>query len=175
MVPPAERHYPTAASILDFRLRLANRCKVFPISALFRALILDFKLRLANRCKVLPVYALLRASILEFTARLENRCMVVPVYALLRTSILDFRVELGNRCSIIVVTVENGPPAMAVAATRSASDSILRCRKGEWLACSGRSGSDLLRPILFFFVAMTFRIRFYFSLSQRRMARLLRP
>ena len=163
------------ASILDFRPRLGNRCMLFPVNTLFRASILDFRPELGNRCRVLPVYALQRAVILDFRPRLGNRCMVLPVYALLRTSILDFRVELGNRCSIIVVTVENGPPAMAVAATRSASDSILRCRKGEWLACSGRSGSDLLRPILFFVVAMTFRIRFYFSLSQRRMARLLRP
>ncbi|MDD6113302.1 MAG: hypothetical protein PUB70_03130 [Bacteroidales bacterium] len=65
----------------------------------------------------MPVYALLRASILDFKARFANRCRVLPVYALLRASILDFRVELGNRCSIIVVTVENGPPAAAVAAT----------------------------------------------------------
>ena len=163
------------ASILDFRPELGNRCKLFPVNTLFRASILDFRPRLGNRCKDFPVYPLFRASILDFKARPANRCMVLPVYALLRTSILDFRVELGNRCSIIVVTVENGPPAMAVAATRSASDSILRCRKGEWLACSGRSGSDLLRPILFFVAATTFRVRFYFSLSQRRMARLLRP
>ena len=120
----------------------------------------------------MPVYALQRAVILDFRPRLGNRCKLFPVNTLFRASILDFRVELGNRCSIIVVTVENGPPAMAVAATRSASDSILRCRKGEWLACSGRSGSDLLRPILFFVVAKensppaaavaatTFRVRF---------------
>ena len=30
------------ASILDFRARLANRCKVFPVYALLRAAILDF-------------------------------------------------------------------------------------------------------------------------------------
>ena len=30
MVPPADRHDPTVASILDFRPRLANRCKLFP-------------------------------------------------------------------------------------------------------------------------------------------------
>ena len=73
--------------------------------------------KLGNRCKVMPVYSLLRAAILDFKARLANRCMVLPVYALQRATILDFRVELGNRCSIIVVTVENGPPATAVAAT----------------------------------------------------------
>ena len=32
--PPAERHYHSAASILNFRARLANRCKVFPVYAL---------------------------------------------------------------------------------------------------------------------------------------------
>ena len=64
--------------------------------------------------------------------------MVLPGNALQRAVILDFRPELGNRCSIIVVTVENGPSVMDVAAT-------------------------------------SFRVWFYSSLSQRRMARLLRP
>ena len=45
----------------------------------FRAVILDFRPRLANRCKVLPVFTLLRASILDFEPRLENRCKVLPV------------------------------------------------------------------------------------------------
>ena len=151
------------ASILDFRARLANRCKLFPVSALFRASILDFRPELGNRCRVLPVYALLRAVILDFRPRLGNRCMLLPVYALLRASILDFRPRLANRCNTIVVAVENGPPAMAVAATTFrvrfysslpqrrtarllrpspqrpyASDSNFRCREGEWFR--------LLRP-----------------------------
>ena len=70
------------------------------------------------------------------------------------------------------------PPAVAVAATRSAFDSNLRSREEEWFrlqrpwrqrgplpilifvaakgngsACSSRHGSDLPRPILFFVVA----------------------
>ena len=60
---------------------------------------------------------LLRASILDFKPKLANRCKLFPVYTLLRASILDFRAKLANRCSIIVVTVEYGPPATAVAAT----------------------------------------------------------
>ncbi|MDY2707427.1 MAG: hypothetical protein SOV31_06815 [Candidatus Cryptobacteroides sp.] len=43
------------ASILDFRPRLANRCKVFPGNAHKCASILDFRPRLANRCKLFPV------------------------------------------------------------------------------------------------------------------------
>ena len=43
------------ASILDFRLRLGNRCRVWPVYALQRASILDFKPKLANRCKLFPV------------------------------------------------------------------------------------------------------------------------
>ena len=39
------------ASILDFRARLGNRCKVFPVYTLFRASILDFMAKLENRCK----------------------------------------------------------------------------------------------------------------------------
>ncbi|MCI7750402.1 MAG: hypothetical protein MSH61_08625, partial [Bacteroidales bacterium] len=74
--------------------------------------------RLANRCKVLPVYALLRASILDFRPRLENRCMVFPISGLLRASILDFKARLGNRCSVLAAAVRNGPPTVAVAATR---------------------------------------------------------
>ena len=45
----------------------------------FRAVILDFRLRLGNRCKVLPVFTLFRASILDFRPRLANRCKLFPV------------------------------------------------------------------------------------------------
>ena len=91
------------ASILDFRPRLGNRCKVLPVYALLRALILDFRAKLENRCRVLPVYALLRASILDFRAKLENRCKVFPVYTIFRALILDFRARLGNRCKVLPV------------------------------------------------------------------------
>ncbi|MCI7749879.1 MAG: hypothetical protein MSH61_05955 [Bacteroidales bacterium] len=99
MVSPADRRRNArSASILDFRARLANRCKDFPVYVLQRASILDFRARLANRCKDFPVYALQRASILDFRARLGNRCKVLPVYPLFRASILDFRARLANRC-----------------------------------------------------------------------------
>ena len=91
------------ASILDFRLKLENRCRVFPGNAFQRASILDFKPRLGNRCKVFPVYTLFRASILDFKPRLGNRCKVLPVYALLRSSILDFKPRLENRCKVFPV------------------------------------------------------------------------
>ena len=45
------------------------------------------------------------------------------------------------------------PPAAAVAATRSASDSNFRSCKGEWPACSGRRRNGLQHPILFFVAA----------------------
>ena len=118
--------------------KLGNRCKVLPVYAILHAAILDFRPRLGNRCKVLPGNVLLRASILDFRPRLGNRCKVLPGNDPRAAVILDFRPRLGNRCSTIVVAVENGPPAMAVAAT-------------------------------------TFRVRFYSSLPQRRMARLQRP
>ena len=79
------------ASILDFKAKLANRCRVLPVYTLFRASILDFKAKLGNRCKDFSVYPLLRASILDFRARLGNRCKVFPVYGHSRASILDFR------------------------------------------------------------------------------------
>ena len=96
---------------------LGMTCAVFPVYTLLRASILDFRPELANRCKVFPVYGHLRASILDFRRELANQCKDFLVYPLFRPSILDFKPRLANRCSIIVVTVENGPPAMAVAAT----------------------------------------------------------
>ena len=45
------------------------------------------------------------------------------------------------------------PPATVVAATRSASDSNLRCGKEEWPACSWLSDKDLPRPNLIFVAA----------------------
>ena len=125
-----------AIVILDFSPRLENRCKLFPVKALLRALILKFKPRLENRCKLFPVYTLFRASILDFKPKLENRCKDFLVSGLLRASILDFRPRLENRCSAISATVRNGPPAVVVAATRSASDSILRCAEKNGSACS---------------------------------------
>ena len=89
------------ASILDFKPKLANRCRVFPVSAIFHASILDFRARLANRCKLFPVSALLRASILDFRARLANRCRVFPVYIIFRAVILDFRPRLANHCRVL--------------------------------------------------------------------------
>ena len=91
------------ASILDFRPELGNRCKDFPVNTLFRASILDFRARLGNRCKDFPVYPLVRASILDFKPKLANRCKLFPVYTLFRASILDFRPELGNRCKVFPV------------------------------------------------------------------------
>ena len=67
---------PLTASILDFRGRLANRCKVFPVYALLRASILKFKPRFENRCKVFPGNSPKAASILDFMPRLANRCKV---------------------------------------------------------------------------------------------------
>ena len=64
------------ATILDFKPKLANRCKDCPGLALLCAAILDFKPKLANRCKVFPGNILFRAAILEFRHRLENRCKV---------------------------------------------------------------------------------------------------
>ena len=130
------------ASIHDFRAKLENRCKVLPVYALLRASILDFKPRLENRCKLFPGNILLRASILDFKPKLGNRCKLFHDYTLLRASIHDFRLRLGNRCSTIVVAVENGPTATAVAATIFRVRFKFLCSKEEWPACSGRSGNE---------------------------------
>ncbi|MGM9744677.1 MAG: hypothetical protein ACI3Y3_05675, partial [Candidatus Cryptobacteroides sp.] len=50
-----------------------NRCKDFPIYAFFRAMILDFRPRLANRCRV--EWFRLQLSLLQRgMARLQHRC-----------------------------------------------------------------------------------------------------
>ena len=79
---------------------LGINARFLPVYALLRASILDFKARLANRCKVLPVYALLCASILDFKPRLGNRCRVFHGNALHRAVILDFGLRLGNHCMV---------------------------------------------------------------------------
>ena len=79
------------AVILDFKPRLANRCKLFPDYTLLRASILDFRVKLANRCMLFPVYPLFRAAILDFRGQFGNHCMVMPVYALFCAAIRDFR------------------------------------------------------------------------------------
>ena len=89
----------------------------FPRLRLSCAVILDFKPRLANRCKVFPVYGHLRAVILDLRGSIWESLHGLPGNSLVAAAILDFRARLANRCSIIVVTVENGPPATAVAAT----------------------------------------------------------
>ena len=57
MVSPADRNFPTAASILDFGARLENRCRVFHGNAFQRASILDFEARLENRCSAFAAAA----------------------------------------------------------------------------------------------------------------------
>ena len=99
MVSPADRRRNArSASILDFRARLANRCKDFPGTSPMAASILDFRARLANRCKDFPGNNPKSASILDFRARLANRCKDFPGTSPMAASILDFRPKLGNRC-----------------------------------------------------------------------------
>ncbi len=122
---------------------------------------------LGDRCRECPGLALVLQRFPISWGEPGNCCKVYPVYTLFRASILDFRPRLGNRCSVIAAAVRNGPPATSVAAKRfsvrfysslpqkrtarllrpsphrpSASDSILRCRKEEWPACSVRSGDE---------------------------------
>ncbi|MDY2706376.1 MAG: hypothetical protein SOV31_01405 [Candidatus Cryptobacteroides sp.] len=81
MVSHADRRRKArAASILDFRPRLGNRCRFLPGNDLQRAVILDFKPRLGNRCSAITAAAKngppAAPSLLQLrTARLQhNRC-----------------------------------------------------------------------------------------------------
>ena len=102
-----------------------------PGKGLVAAAIPDFRGSIWQLLQGFPENCPGAAAILDFRPRLGNRCKVLPVYALLPASILDFRARLANRCSTIVATTMNGPPATAVATTRSVSDPILRYLKEE--------------------------------------------
>ena len=118
-------------SILDFGPELGNHCKVLPVYAILRASILDFRLKLENRCRVFPGNIPKAASILDFMPRLENRCKVFPGNSPKAASILDFMPRLENHGKYCRWQRRMVSPAAAVAATMSASDSILRCREEE--------------------------------------------
>ena len=148
---------------------------------LLRASILDFRGRLANRCKVLPVYALLRASILDFRLKLENRCRVFPGNAFQRASILDFMPRLANRCSFLPGNASCTAVILDLRGSIWESLQHHRSCSEELPACSARRGNELPRPILIFVAAKEngfacnvrggydVRVRFYSSLPQREM------
>ena len=92
------------ASILDFKLKLANRCSAEVKTGVIRASILYFKPRLANRCSKEVKTRAIRASILDFRPRLGNRCSIEVRFRYFRASIRDFRPRLANRCSKEVKT-----------------------------------------------------------------------
>ena len=119
--PHAEHPRQDMSSTRDERV-LGDVLRMHAEDRLLPASILDFRAKLENQCKVFPVYTLLRASILDFWPRLANRCRVLPVYALIRASILDFRARLGNRCSTIVATTMNCPACSIVVKRRQGQD-----------------------------------------------------
>ena len=49
-----------------------------PVYDLLRASILDFRAKLENHCKVMPVYALLRAVILDFRVSIYESLQGFP-------------------------------------------------------------------------------------------------
>ena len=75
---------------------------------LLRASILDFRGRLANRCKVLSRNSPKAASILDFMPRLANRCSFLPGNALHRAVILDLRGSIWE--SLQVFAWKRPPP-----------------------------------------------------------------
>ena len=119
--------------------------------------------------------------------KLGNRCKDMPVYALLRAAILDFRVELGNRCklfpvntlfraSILDFRVELGNRCSIIVVTVENGLSAMAVvattfRVRFYFSLSQRR---IVSPAVAV-AAATFCIRFYFSLPQRRIARLQRP
>ena len=112
MVSPADRRRKArAASILDFKPRLGNRCRFLPGNVLGSAVILDLRGSIWESLQGLPGNALVTAAILDFKPRLGNRCMVLRGNDLQRAVILDFKPRLENRCCAITAVAKNGPPA----------------------------------------------------------------
>ena len=72
--PHAKHPRQDASSTRDERVLGGDVLRMRAEDRLIRASILDFRAKLENRCRVLPVYALIRASILDFKPKLENRC-----------------------------------------------------------------------------------------------------
>ena len=108
-------------------LRIDAGFCLFTPSCVHRFLISGDKL--GNRCKVFPVSDLLRAAIRDFMGKLGNHCMLFPVSGLLCAVIPDFRGQTWE------------------------SMQRPRCFSVEWPAYSGRSGNEVLRPILIFVAA----------------------
>ena len=112
-------------------------------------MILDFRPKLGNRCKVFPVYTLFRASILDFRPRLGNRCkggMVSPTAAVATTrSVSDSNLrsckEEWPACRGCRDNDLPRPILFFVAARKNGS------------ACSGCRDNDVSRPILIFVAA----------------------
>ena len=92
------------ASILDFKLKLANRCSKEVKTGAIHASILDFRPRLANRCSKEVKSRAIRASIPDFKPRLANRRSKQVKRGAIRASIPDFMPRVANRCSAKVKT-----------------------------------------------------------------------
>ena len=89
--------------ILDFKLRLTNRCSQEAKTRVNRAVILDFRPRLANRCSAEVKTGVIRASIPDFKPRLANRCSqkvktmaIPPAQGLEHCAAAAGRLGLGN-------------------------------------------------------------------------------
>ena len=149
------------ASILKFKPRFENRCKVFPGNSPKAASILDFIHRLANQCSFLPgnasctaVILDLRGSIWESLQHHRSCSEELPACSARRGN------DLPHPILIFVAAKENGfacsgrggydvrvrfysslpqrrmvPPAVVVAATRSASVLFFVVAKKNGFAC----------------------------------------
>ena len=78
-------------SILDFKPKLENRCKLFQVYALQRALILDLRGSIGESLMFYRRNAPGDAVILDFRLRLGNHCKIIPKNTLQRAVILDLR------------------------------------------------------------------------------------
>ena len=137
-----------AASILEFRPRLANRCSRGAILGRNRAVILDFKPRLANRCSLGADLWQNRASIPDFRPRLANRCSQEAKTRAILASIPDFRPRLANRCSqeaktrAILASILDFRPRLANRCSQEVKTGAIPPSQGSEALCRGRGMPD---------------------------------
>ena len=123
------------ASILDFRAKLANRCKLFPIYTLFRASILDFRPSLENRCSAIAA-TVRNGSACSSRSGNEVRVRFYSSLPQRRIARLQHRCEAqaGTGCHEGGIILSKKPLEwhLSLPQQRYASDSNLCRDRGEW-------------------------------------------
>ena len=147
------------AAIPDFRPRLANRCRECPRFGSVATVILDFRGSIWQSLQRMPGKSLVAAAILDFRGSTWESLQGMPRKSHGAAAIPDFRGSIWQ-------SLQRMPGKSLVAAA------ILDFRPRLANRCSVIAATVRNGPPATAVVAAIFRVRFYSSLRQRRMARL---